>query len=100
MQTTRDSNPHGRLGAGDIGSFGVADADGQNYRDALLNVERILGVEFLSDNVADVGFSTPDGDYVAEIDLARRQVRRQNVLRYHQHRRTPPLNVMDLASPQ
>ena len=80
----QDTNRDGRLTAGDAHALGVVDADGQNYKDLLENVERILGVEFLSDSVVDVAFTAVDADYIAEIDLARREVRKRTLLRYHQ----------------
>ena len=54
-----------------------------NYKGLLQNVERVLGVEFLSDTVVDVAFSAV-ADYIAEVDLSRREVRRRALLRYHQ----------------
>ena len=46
----------------------------------------MLGVEFLSDAVVAVAYSEVNADYVAEIDLPRREVRRRTLLRYHQRR--------------
>ena len=64
----------------------MVDADGQGYKDVLQNVERVLGVEFLSDALVAVAYSEVNADYVAEIDLPRREVRRRTLLRYHQRR--------------
>jgi hypothetical protein len=80
----QDTNRDGRLSQQDAHTLGAVDADGQNYKDLLQNVERVLGVEFLSDTVVDVAFSAVDADYIAEIDLPRREVRRRTLLRYHQ----------------
>jgi hypothetical protein len=80
----QDTNRDGRLSAQDAHTLGVVDADGQSYKDLLQNVEHVLGVEFLSDTVVDVAFSAGDADYIAEIDLPRREVRRRILLRYHQ----------------
>lgn len=81
---SQDTNRDGRLSVQDAHTLGVVDADGQNYKDLVQNVERVVGVEFLSDTAVDVAFSAVDADYIAEIDLPRREVRRRTLLRYHQ----------------
>jgi hypothetical protein len=81
---SQDTNRDGRLSLQDAHTLGVVDADGQNYKDLVQNVERVIGVEFLSDTAVDVAFSAVDADYIAEIDLPRREVRRRTLLRYHQ----------------
>jgi hypothetical protein len=85
-QVAQDSNRDGRLNLQDAHAMGVVDADGQGYKDVLQNVERVLGVEFLSDTVVAVAYSEVNADYVAEIDLPRREMRRRTLLRYHQRR--------------
>jgi hypothetical protein len=85
-QVTQDSNRDGRLTLQDVHTLGVVDADGQNYKDLMSNVVRVLGVEFLSDAVVDIAVSVADADYIVEIDLPRREVRRRTLLRYHQAR--------------
>jgi len=85
-QVAHDTNRDGRLNLQDAHAMGVVDADGQGYKDVLQNVERVLGVEFLSDAVVAVAYSEVNADYVAEIDLPRREVRRRTLLRYHQRR--------------
>ncbi len=85
-QVAHDTNRDGRLNLQDAHTLGVVDADGQGYKDVLQNVERVLGVEFLSDAVVAVAYSEVNADYVAEIDLPRREVRRRTLLRYHQRR--------------
>jgi hypothetical protein len=80
----QDTNRDGRLTAHDAHALGVVDSDGQNYKELLENVERVLGVEFLSDTTVDVAFTAVDTDYIAEVDLPRREVRKRTLLRYHQ----------------
>ena len=85
-QVAQDTNRDGRLNLQDAHTLGVVEADGQGYKDVLQNVERVLGVEFLSDAVVAVAYTEVNADYVAEIDLPRREVRRRTLLRYHQRR--------------
>ena len=80
----KDTNRDGRLTAHDAHALGVVESDGQNYKELLENVERVLGVEFLSDTTVDVAFTAVDADYIAEVDLPRREVRKRTLLRYHQ----------------
>jgi len=80
----QDTNRDGRLSLQDAHTLGVVDADGQNYKDLVPGVLHVLGVEFLSDTAVAIALSEADADYMVEVDLPRREVRKRTLLRYHQ----------------
>lgn len=79
----KDTNNDERLSLQDLKTVGVADYDGQNYKEIVSEVQRVIGTEFVAADVLAVAFSGASADMLIEIDLPRREVRRRTTLRFH-----------------